>query len=157
MKYLAISRTPYYVAYAHFVGEHLDNYGKVSIRSLDDMKRVLEIERILADLIQQFRPNFVLTHLLDRERVMKKDIEKIVEIRTILKLVCEKMNVVYSEFQTSGWELKITNSKPTAYQKLKLLNEGYKLEGNETVEDIEVANAIILAEGVAYQRLQKGR
>jgi len=156
MKYLAISKTPYYIAYALFDSKQLELYGKELIRSTDDTLRLLEIERILADMIYKHKPNFVLTHLLDKERVMKKDLEKIVEIRTILKMTCEKMNVFYSEFKTSGWELKITGGKPSARQKLDLINDGYKLFENEEIQDIEIANAVILAEGVAHKRLHIG-
>jgi len=83
---------------------------------------------------------------------MKKDLERIVEVRTILRLVCEQRNVMYNEFKTSGWEKRITENKPTKKNKLKIVNVGYEIE----LSDIEIANAIILAEGVAWNRLQIG-
>jgi hypothetical protein len=152
MKYLAISKTPYYVAYAVFLDKHLIDYGKNYFTQDTPSKRLVELYNVIDNLIQEFRPQFILTHLIDKERTMKKDLERIVEVRTILRLVCENENILYNEFKTSGWEKRITDNKPTVARKLRLINDGYELD----IDDIEVANAIILGEGVAWNRLHIG-
>lgn len=152
MKHLAISKTPYYLAYAVFDNLKLVAYGTIRHSQPSERKRLVEWEDMVISLIEDYRPTFLLTHLLNKERTMKKDIEKIVEVRTIMKLACAKHNVIYAEFKTSGWEKKITGSKPTTHRKLKLVNDSYDLD----IQDIEIANAIILAEGVAHNRLQIG-
>jgi len=153
MRYLAISKTPYYVAYAFFKGVELHQWGSVKLTEPKESKRLLEWEQIVVDMVHDLKPQFLLTHLLDKERIMKKDLERIIEIRTILKLVSEKNNVMYNEFKTSGWEKRITNNRATDKKKIKIIRDGYDIE----IDDVEVANAIILAEGVAHNRLQIGK
>ncbi|MDX9692491.1 MAG: hypothetical protein RBT45_08540 [Acholeplasmataceae bacterium] len=152
MRYLAISKTPFYVAYAVFHNEALQYWGKVNITQDRDTKRIKEWKRIIEQLVEEHKPQFLLTHLLDKTTLMKKEIERIVEIRTILKLVCEEQNVMYCEFKTDGWELRITNGKATDIKKMKVMAQGYNIK----IDDVEVANAIILGEGVAWGRLHIG-
>jgi len=152
MRYLAISKTPYYIAYAVFENKVLYDYGKIELKGDSGLKRLLEWENKVADLIVKYSPTFLLTHLLDTEYMMKKDIERIVEIRTILQLVSEKHSVIYMEFKTSGWEKRIVG-RATNLRKLRLVNNGYEIE----IDDVEIANAIILCEGVAHKKLQVAR
>jgi len=152
MKYLSISKTPYYVAYAVFQDQSLIAYGRINLEVENHNKRLLEWENHVSELVDKHKPHFLLTHLLDKLTMLKKDIERMVEVRTILKLVCQKRNVMYCEFKTNGWELRITNGRATEYKKNKIMSEGYGIE----ILDSEIANAIILGEGVAWGRLQIG-
>ena len=149
MKYLAISKTPFYIAYAVFKERKLYEYGKVVLRETSEMKRLLEWENQVEELILKYRPTFLLTHLIDTNYVMKKDLVRLVEIKTILKRVSEKNKAIYMEYKTDGWEEKIIG-RVTDLRKLTFINKGYELE----LDDVEIANAIILAEGVAHKRLQ---
>ena len=152
MKYLAISKTPYRLAYASFENKVLTRCGSIILDEPNENKRLVVWYDLVEKLIEENKPEFLLTHLLNRKKVMKKDIEKIIEVRTILKLIAEKNNIFYAEFKTSGWELRITDLKPTCKRKLNFVNKTFDLN----IIDIEIANAIILAEGVALKRLQIG-
>ena len=56
-------------------------------------------------------------------------------------------------FRSWGWEQRITDmKKPSKKAKLKIVKEYSKMIDRE-----EVANAIILGEGVIYNRLQIGK
>lgn len=155
--YLAISKTPYYIAFAVFQDQALYDLGKVKLKEAHEMKRLVEWKEQVVDLIKKYKPQFLLTHLLDTEYMMKKDMERVVEIRTILKLVSEEENAIYMEYKTEGWEAKIIG-RITNNRKINFVNEAYELKGSDLqVFDVEVANAVILAEGVAFKRLQVAR
>lgn len=152
MKYLSISKTPYYIAFAVFQSKALINYGRLSLKGENELKRLVEWEGMVEDLILEHKPTFLITHLLDFDYMMKKDLVRLVEIKTILQIVSEKNNVIYSEFKTDGWEQRIIG-RATNLRKINFVNEGYGIE----IDDVEIANAIILAEGVAHKRLQIAR
>lgn len=154
MRYLAVSKTPFYIAYAFFNDTALVDYGKILLKEENPNKRLVEWENKINELITIHKPHFLLTHLLDKLSMMKKEIERIVEVRTILKLVCQRKNVMYAEFKTSGWEKRITSGRVTNFKKNKIISEGYEIPIGK--DDYEVANAIILGEGVAWGRLQIG-
>lgn len=155
--YLAISKTPYYIAFAVFQDQTLYDLGKVKLKEAHELRRLIEWKEQVADLIKKYKPQFLLTHLLDTEYMMKKDIERVVEVRTILKLVSEEEHAIYMEYKTEGWEQKIIG-RLTNNRKITFVNEAYDLVGTEyQVFDVEVANAVILAEGVAHKRLQVSR
>ena len=74
-------------------------------------------------------------------------------MRTVFKLVALQNNSIYAEFETSGWEKRIISERITDRKKLNFINRGYKIQ----LDDINIADAIILAEGVAWNRLQIGK
>lgn len=155
--YLAISKTPYYIAFAVFQDQTLHDLGKVKLTEAHELRRLVEWKEQVRDLIKKYKPQFLLTHLLDNKEMMKKDIERVVEIRTILKLVSEEENAIYMEYKTEGWEQKIIG-RLTNNRKINFVNEAYDLKGSDLqVFDVEIANAIILGEGVAHQRLHVSR
>ena len=95
----------------------------------------------------------MLTQLLDLRYTMKRELEQIMQMRTILRKLCYDKNIMYNEFRTVGWEKRITDlKKPSRIAKLKIAKEYSNMIDRE-----EVADAIILAEGVVWNRLQIGR
>lgn len=152
MRVLAIGKTPYYISYALFDNKAFIGYGKRQIDNSNNRARILSIRGIVNDLINELKPDFMATHLMDYKRILKKDLDKIVEMRTIFRMTCYENNVMYGEFKTDGWEKRITGLRPTNANKLKVINKGYGIN----VKDIEIADAIILGEGVAYNRLMVG-
>ena len=152
MRYLAISKTPYYIAYAVFENKSLFAYGKIDLEQTSELKRIVEWEMLVDKLIKDHTPTFLLTHMLDINKVLKKDLERMVEIKTILRKVSEQNKVIYMEFRTDGWEKKIIG-RPTDKRKIKFINDGYGIKN----DNVEIANAILLAEGVAWNRLQMAR
>jgi len=152
MKYLAISKTPYYIAYAVFNNKSLFAYGKIELKDTNQLKRIVEWETLVDNLIKDHEPTFLLTHMIELDKMMKKDLERLVEIKTILRKVSELNKVIYMEYRTSGWEKKLIG-RITEKRKIKFINDGYGIENS----DVEIANAIILGEGVAWDRLQVAR
>lgn len=155
MTTLSISKTPYKIAYA-VAGDkfgEIKAYGTIGLASGDENKRLIEWERAVQNLIDQFKPDFIVTHLLNRDRTLKKDIERVTEIRTILRLLSEKNKAFYAEFKTSGWEKRLLERTPTSLRKIKYIQNLYDNE----ITDVDIADAIILADGVAQQNLQIGK
>jgi len=160
MRYLAIDKTAYVISYAVFDDIRLKSWGTMQIGGKSENERLLEIKGHINYLIDEYKPTTVITHLLDLSHVNKLEIERIVQVKTIIRLTCieHKPTIMYYEFRTYGWELRITNKRvlngreasPSA--KIKIAQEYDKL-----IKDIHVANAVILGEGVAHTRLQIGR
>ncbi len=151
MRYLAIGRSSLYLSYAFFDNVVLEDFGIIRYSEEADDKRLMGIEEKIRGLIAKHVPTVILTHLL-KDRTPKRELAKIVEIRTIIKLVCAKEKVIYVEFKTDGWEKRITYGNPSQKAKLDLINKAY----GTNIKNIDVANTIILGEGVAHNRLQIG-
>lgn len=155
MKFLAIDKNPYFISYAvfHLETKKLLCFGTVYFREKDENERLLEIWEQIEKLIKEESPNVVLTHWVNLRTTMKRDLQHIMQIKTILRLVCSRNNVAYNEFKTDGWEKRITNLKqPSAVAKLKIAKEYSPM-----IDNVGIANAIILGEGVVWGRLQVGK
>jgi hypothetical protein len=155
MTYLAIDKHPYFIAFSSWNKEtkSLIDFGKVYFHAKEESERIVEIWKGIEDLIQETNPNMVLTHWLDLKTVMKRDLEHIVQVKTILRKICIDNNIMYNEFRTNGWEMRITNQKkPSKVAKIKIAKEY-----SQMIDSVEVANSIILGEGVVWNRLQIGR
>lgn len=153
MRYLSISKNPFFIAWAIFEDKQFISYGKECINGIDSEERLLNIHKIASKLIEEKKPTFVLTHIINAERTKKKVLDKVYEVRTIFKLVALQNNSIYAEFETSGWEKRIISERITDRKKLNFINRGYKIQ----LDDTNIADAIILAEGVAWNRLQIGK
>lgn len=153
MRYLAIDKEPYFIAYALFEDKALIEHGFIAFGGKSESDRIEEIWYKLIKLIERTKPTFILTHMLDLRYTKKEDLEKIVPIRTLLRKLSIDYNVVYGEFRTYGWEKRITNmEKPSPKRKLDIAREY-----DENITKVQIANAIILGESVAHGRLQIGR
>ena len=155
MIYLSINSSPYTLDFALFRYEDkiLLQYGTAFYKEKDHTKRIIEIWNNIDELLDDIKPNVVLTQMLDLRHTLKRDLEHIVSIRTILRKLCYDKNILYNEFRTWGWSLRLTNTKkPSKKAKLKIAKEYSNLIDRE-----EIADAIILAEGVIHNRLQIGR
>jgi len=155
MTYLAIDKHPYFIAYALFNYEtkKLIRWGIVYFQAKEESERITEIWNGVESLLKETDPTIVLTHWIDLRLTMKRDLEHIAQIKTILRKLCIDRKVMYNEFKTSGWEKRITSQKkPSKAAKLKIAKEYCQM-----IDSVEVANAIILGEGVVYNRLQIGR
>lgn len=156
MRYLSIASEPYKISYAVFENKTLKLYGVKNIDyKLFISDTLLEIEKVIKDLIIEHKVDFVLMQMLDEKKFIKKDFEKIVEYRTIIHLTSLRNKVSFVEFKTSGWEKRLLMNIMTKKRKIDTINFGYEL--NLTTNDEGIADAIILGEGVAHNRLQIGR
>jgi len=155
MKYLSINSNPYSLDFAVFDYESkkLIQYGTAFYKSKNKTERIVEIWDNIEELLHDINPNVVVTQMLDLRYTKKQDLEHIVQIRTILRKLCEDNLIMYNEFRTLGWEKRITElKKPSKKAKLKIAQEYSK-----KIDRIEIADAIILGEGMVWNRLQIGR
>jgi Holliday junction resolvasome RuvABC endonuclease subunit len=155
MKYLAINSSPYSLDFAVFKYESkkLLQYGTSYYHEKDNTKRIIEIWEDINELLDELHPNIVVTQMLDLRYTLKRDLENIMQVRTLLRLACYKKNIMFNEFRTLGWEKRITNlKKPSKKAKLKIAKEYSNLIDRE-----EIADAIILCESVVWNRLQIGK
>lgn len=152
---LSIDKKPYYISFAVFDFEKrtLKKWGTIYFVEKSESERVNEIWVAIEELLNEVNPNILLTQWIDLERTTKKDLGPITQIKTALRKLCFDRNIIYNEFKTLGWEKKITNqTKPSKKSKLAIAKEYSPL-----IDSIGVANAIILGEGVVWNRLQIGR
>jgi hypothetical protein len=152
---LAIDKHPYFIAYALFKYEtrELLTFGIVYFKEKGETERLGEIWERLESLLIETEPNGVLTHWLDLRNTLKRDLEHIMQVKTVLRKLCMDMNITYNEFRTNGWEKRITDLKqPSKISKIKIAKEYSPM-----IDSVEIANAIILGEGVVWNRLQIGR
>ena len=154
MKYLSINSSPYTLDFSVFNYEtkSLLRYGTAYYHEKNHTNRIIEIWNNIEELLDEIKPNIVITQMLDLRHTLKRDLENIMMIRTILRKLCYDKNIIYNEFRTVGWEKRLTNTKrPSKKAKLKIVREYSNLIDREEVE-----NAIILGESVIHNRLQIG-
>lgn len=154
MKFLSINFSPYTLDFCVFDynSKNLLEYGTAYYKSKNKTDRIVEIRDNINELLDTIKPNIVVSQLLDLRHTLKRDLEHISQIRTILRLLCANKNIMYNEFKVIGWSLRLTNTKrPSKKAKLKIAREY-----SEKIDREEIANAIILGESVIWNRIQKG-
>lgn len=154
MIYLSINSSPYTIDFAVFDYDtkSLLRYGTAFYKSKDKTDRIIEIWNNIEELLDEVSPNIVISQMLDLRYTLKRDLENVVQIRTILRKLCYDKNIMYNEFSTYGWERRITNLKrPSKKAKLKIVREY-----SEKIDREEICDAIILGEGVVWNRIQIG-
>ena len=155
MNLLAVGKKPYYLSFAVFNYEKrsLKKWGIVYFTKKDTNDRIIEIRKCIQELLTETTPAILVTHWVDLERTLKKDLENMFQIKTLLREECIDRKIIYNEFKTLGWEKKITNqTKPSKKAKILIAKQYSKM-----IDNVEIADAIILGEGVVYNRLQVGR
>lgn len=155
MKLLSINSSPYTIDFCVFdyQTKKMLRFGTSYYHEKDNTKRIIEIRNNINELLDDIKPNIVVTQMLDLRYTLKRDLEHIMQIRTILRLLCYEKNILYNEFRTWGWSLRLTNTKrPSKKAKLKIVREYSNLIDRE-----EVADSIILGESVIWNRIQIGR
>lgn len=126
-------------------------YGVETLKEFDDVLRLKEILHTILNIINEAKPSVVVTHSLDIEKLLKKDLERITEFKAIIKLATIQTHRLYLEAKTTGWEKKILG-RVTKAQKLKLIKNGYEVELDGVFAG-DLADAIILGEAVAHKRI----
>ena len=152
---LAVNYSPYALDFCVFdyQTKKLLQYGTCYYQEKDHSKRIVEIWDSIEELLDDIKPTIIVTQLLDLRYILKRDLEHILETRTILRKLCYDKNIMYNEFKVNGWTKRITETKkPSKKAKLKIAHEYSKLIDRE-----EVADVIILNESVVWNRLQYGR
>jgi hypothetical protein len=109
-------------------------------------------------ILLEYKIGVMVLKRLDIRLIKKQELSYYYKIRGILQMLCSELGVVYMEAKTDGWELYITRGKNTNKRKIEIMNNGYGVdfkinEENFKFDDVEIANAIILGEGVSRGRL----
>ncbi len=154
MRVLSIDKSPYSISWAEFDYEKktLKEFGTIYFKSKDENERIKELWNGINNLLEEIKPTVILTQLIDIEKTMKKDLVKIIPVRTVLRKLCLDKRILYNEYKTNGWEKRITKMKvPSNKGKIRIAKEYCKM-----IDSVEIANAIILGEGFVYRRLQLG-
>lgn len=153
MRYLAITRNYPKMAYSVFDDKTLVSIGYIKITQRETNSKQLHDLFIKFDkMLKDLKPTFMLTHLKYDNRITN-DKERVIEIKALMQLACEINNVLFMEFDTNGWEYAITGKNITPKRKIDFVNKGYGIE----IDNVNVADAIILGEGVAWNRLYLGK
>ena len=150
------------MAYAIFEDKTLLEVDTFYFKDYREHLKLKAIYDELDDLLTLHQIDIVVAHLIDLNKVMKKHLQKIIEMRAIVKLLCANRGVIFKEFKTDGWEFYITRGRNTPKKKLDIVNEFYDIDLKYNKDNFkdgqqEIADAIILGEGVAHKRLQIGR
>jgi len=151
IRYLAISKAPNYLAYAVFRDEVLEEYGVETFREFDEVLRLKEVFNLVTEIIGSTKTHVVVTHSLDVEKLLKKDLERLTEFKAMIKLSTIQTQRLYLEAKTTGWEKKILG-RVTKARKLQLVHDGYDVQ-LDGVHAENIADAIILGEAVAHKRI----
>lgn len=151
INYLSIAKTPYELSFAVFNGVILKQYGRFEI---DYLNSSIDIFDKIESLVKLNNIDIVVSNEIDIKDLNKQEIEKISEFKSLIKTSAIKNNAIYAEFRTYGWEKRILFNRITPKQKIDTINFAYDIELN--IKNVEIANAIILGEGVAHNRLQIG-
>jgi len=155
MKVLSINAKPYTLDISVFDYEtkNLLRYGTAYYKSKTETERIVEIRDNINELLDEICPNLVVTQMLDLRHTLKRDLNNITQIRTLLRLACYERNIIYNEFRDIGWQKRLTNTKrPSKKAKLKIAREYSKKIDRE-----QIADTIILAESIVWNRIQKGK
>ena len=151
IRYLAISKAPNYLAYSVFRDEVLEEYGVETFREFDEVLRLKEVFNLIKEIISITLSNVVVTHSLEVEKLLKKDLERLTEFKAMIKLATLETHRLYLEARTMGWEKKILG-RVTKARKLQLVHDGYDIQ-LDGVHAENIADAIILGEAVAHKRI----
>ena len=155
---LAISNDVEMLTYAFFEGEKLKDYGRISVDNINDM------HTILTDFARTYKLAYVVVHAIDLENCKRRTALKLMRVRTILKLICEREGIVYATPSTSGWEKYYfgdrIQGKKLEQEKVAIVNEVYGLDLVYNDEVIEhqgqvIADAIVLGSAFTQNQFKK--
>ncbi len=161
MKTLAIGNETEQVCYAYFEGENLIEYGKLQTEHLD----------VLYETISAFAKDkglsYIVVHGVDFENTKRRTALKLIRIRTIIKLICEQLGIVYATPSVHGWEKYLFGDriqcKKLALEKIEIVNRVYNIvtpglqyDSNDYQRnDLGVADAIVMGSAFTTNRYKK--
>jgi len=158
MKTLAIGNDTEQVCYAYFDGDKLTEYGKLQTKYLDVMYETISA------FAKDKGLSYIVVHGVDFENTKRRTALKLIRIRTILKLICEQLGIVYATPSVHGWEKYLfgdrIQGKKLALEKIEIVNKVYDLklrhyELDFTANDLGVADAIVMGSAFTTNRYKK--
>lgn len=158
MIYLSLSYNKRYLAWSLFDGQKLERVDKFYFNDFQQYHQMNELHNYLAGLIEHYKVGIVVVKQIDVKDYKKEEIAYVYKVRGIIEAICGMLRLIYIEARTNGWEYYILNGKVTNKRKLKIVNDGYGTffsqdKSNFILDDVEIANAVILGEAMAHRRL----
>lgn len=146
------------MAWAYFNNLRLESVDKLYYNKYKQHEQMFEFYQYFKKTLLEYKIGVMVLKRLDIRLIKKQELSYYYKIRGILQMLCSELGVVYMEAKTDGWELYITRGKNTNKRKIEIMNNGYGVdfkinEENFKFDDVEIANAIILGEGVSRGRL----
>lgn len=138
MKVMALGNDTKNVSYAIFDSEILCEYGK--IENVENIK----LYDTLNTMLEKHKMAFVVLKAIDFDKTKRRFALESIKTRAVVKLLCEKIGVIYTTPSTYGFDRfffgdKIQDKK-LELEKLKVTNELFDLQN----DDVDLANAIML-------------
>jgi hypothetical protein len=158
MNLLAISKSTTHIAYAIFHGKELYEINSIMHTFYENDKMLYEYYQKISEVIKQNNIGVVAVHKLDESKIMKRHLKLMYGIRTAIQFACIENKSFRIEVKTDGWEKYITNGRNTLKKKVDIVNKGYGINLKFNLDNYkdgqqELADAIILGEGVAHKRI----
>jgi len=158
LKYLSITHNKNYVAWAYFNKFTLESVDKLYYNKYKTHEQMFEFYQYFKNKLLEYKIGVMVLKRLDIRLIKKQELSYYFKIRGILQMLSTELGVIYMEAKTDGWELYITKGKNTDKRKIEIMNNGYNVnfkidKENFKLDDAEIANAIILGEGVSRGRL----
>ena len=157
---LAISSDEEKLSYAFFEGEKLKDYGRIETKELSTM------HTILTDFARTYKLGYIVVEAIDLENCKRRTALKLMRVRTILKLICEREGIVYATPSTNGWEKYYfgdrVQGKKLWEEKVNIVNEVYDLNLSYDDKIIEkqdqfIADAIVLGSAFTQNQFKKSK
>lgn len=158
MNTLAVSNETDQLCFAYFEGENLKEYGKIATESLES---VYESIRAFA---KDKKLAYIVVRATDLENVKRRTAIKLTRMRTILKLVCEQLGIVYATPSTNGWEKYLFGDRvqgaKLVQEKIDIVNRVYDMQLKHykldyVANDEGVADAIVMGSAFTLNKYKK--
>lgn len=148
MKVLALGNDTKNVSYAIFDGEILSSYGKI-----ENVENIA-LYHSLYTLIENNKIAYVVLKAIDLDKTTRRFALETIQARTLVKLACEQLGVIYTTPSTYGYDRfffgdKIQDKKLNE-EKLRVTNELFDIKN----DDLDLANAIMLGWTFARKELK---
>ncbi|NCU42439.1 MAG: hypothetical protein EOM19_07030 [Candidatus Moranbacteria bacterium] len=161
MKYLAIGKSYRFLALSLF--EDLNNevtLKEVRFIRFDDFNQSNIFKKAYETVVNYLSENVVsvvVTHKLNTKKILKKEIQRISEMRAIIQLACAEKKVFVVEPKTDGWEAYITKGRNTFAKKRDIVENGYDIDLSSICKNEDeykvLVDTIVLGEALANKRL----
>lgn len=140
MNTLSIGNNTEKLDYAIYFEKLLEKYGNINIDNLETFYNDFY------KLVKDNKIAWVIAIATDFDKTKRQTALHILKIRTVVKLVCEQLGVIYTTPSTYGWDKYFYGDKiqpkKLEREKVKIANEIFSIGLSEN--DNEIANAIML-------------
>jgi hypothetical protein len=156
MNYLSIGLPTDRIVYSVFYDKKLILYGANKLDSGNELEEKELIYNSIKMILKEHNIDIVAVKWVDYMHLKRKKALDLVSYRTLIKLACAELNVVYVELETYGWERYL--EEITAKDKISIIKQGYNIKEVSNSKYVEkdfepIADCIMLGEALAHKRL----